>query len=346
MLLLKNQKLTIKSIITDAVFTVSGSTTIAVVFFLLTAPTYSMKGFGLYFTIAQCIGFSIGTINTVFFAILKPKTPAKQIFLLTICVITGAALGSFLGLGVTGHRYISLSTMISVAIILGFIISFIYIILQNYTLAKLLAKDEKLKRFSLEKEKLKSDLKLLQAQVEPHFLFNTLSNILSLLDRDTAKGKQMLENLTQYLRTSLLQSRKKQNSLKDEISMIQTYLDIYKIRMKERLSYHIEIPDDLLNIQIPPMILQPLVENAIKHGLEPKIEGGKILISAFADKNKLFIEVADTGMGIQAKSAPGVGTGNIKQRLATLYNNNASLNFEDINPSGLKAIVEIPHGRN
>jgi sensor histidine kinase YesM len=182
--------------------------------------------------------------------------------------------------------------------------------------------------------------------VEPHFLFNTLSNILSLIDHDTKKGKRMLEDLTQYLRTSLIQSRKPSNRLADEINMIKTYLDIFKIRMGNRLSYKIEIPNDILNLQIPPMIIQPLVENAVKHGLEPKIVGGDIRIKGFVKKNILTISVADTGMGIQENSASGVGTSNIRKRLKALYGDTASLYFEDMNPMGLKAIVEIPYEKN
>ena len=156
----------------------------------------------------------------------------------------------------------------------------------------------------------------------------------------------MLENLTQYLRTSLIQSRKPNNRLADEIKLILTYLDIYKIRMGDRLSFKIDIPDNMMKIQIPPMIIQPLVENAIKHGIEPKIDGGKILVKAFIKKQALTIEVMDTGMGIQEKSASGVGTGNLKKRLEALYGRKASLSFEDIDPTGLKAIVEIPNAEN
>ncbi|MCD4721650.1 MAG: histidine kinase [Desulfobacula sp.] len=347
MLLFKYHKLTLGDILNISLC----SLIIAMVFMLVTSEAFTFKIYFEYFLIAQCIGLCIGVPSIFISNYFRPVKPFYQFVLLTTCVLAGAISGSYIASPLTHHKFISFkgqipSQMIIIAVILGFVISFGFVIYENYIAFKLSAKDEKLKRLSLEKEKLNADLKLLQAQVEPHFLFNTLSNILSLIDSDTKKGKKMLENLTQYLRTSLIQSRKPYNRLADEIYMIKTYLDIFKIRMGNRLSYGIDIPHDILKIQIPPMIIQPLVENAIKHGLEPKIDGGKIFLKAFVKKNVLTIEVADTGMGIQEKSASGVGTGNIKKRLKALYGENASLYFEDIRPMGLKAIVEIPYGKN
>ncbi|MBU2455585.1 MAG: histidine kinase, partial [Proteobacteria bacterium] len=324
------------------------SLAIAVVFMLLTSKNFSLKIYIEYLLISQCIGLSIGLPNLFAFHFLKPQKPFLQLILLTVCVVGGAILGSYFASHLVHHKFVALKgqippQMIIIAIILGFIISFGFVIYEKYSAFKLSANNEKLKRLSIEKEKLNTELKLLQAQVEPHFLFNTLSNILSLMDSDSKTGKQMLENLTQYLRTSLIQSRKPYNRLADEINMIKTYLDIFKIRMGDRLSYHIDIPDTLLDMQLAPMIIQPLVENAIKHGLEPKIEGGEIHLKAFLKHNVFTIEVADTGMGIQEKSASGVGTGNIKKRLKALYGDAASLCFEDMSPIGLKAIVEIPY---
>jgi sensor histidine kinase YesM len=351
MTLLKQRKLTLGIFLKSFLYISLCSIAIAVIFVLVTSKTFTIKIFFEYFIIAQCIGLSIGIPTTWAFNFFKPVRPAMQFALLATCVFTGSLLGSYIASNLIHHKFTVVPgqippQMFIVAVILGFIISFGFVFYDNYTSLKLSAKDEKLKRLSLEKEKLNADLKLLQAQVEPHFLFNTLSNILSLIDYDTKKGKQMLENLTQYLRSSLIQSRKPSNRIADEINMIKTYLDIFKIRMGKRLSFSFDFPDNILDIQIPPMIIQPLVENALKHGLEPKIDGGEILIKAFKDKNILTIEVVDTGMGIQEKSAKGVGTGNIKKRLKALFGDTASLCFEDISPMGLKAIVEIPYEKN
>ncbi len=341
------RKFTAGHVLKDILFTSFCSAVIAIVFMLVTSAEVTLKIYSEYFLIAQCIGLSIGIPCILAFQLLKPVKPSSQIILVTICVLFGSLFGSFLATRLVHREFASFHgqvhpQMILVGIILGFIISFGFVIYEKYINFKLSANEEKLKRISLEKEKLNADLKLLQAQVEPHFLFNTLSNILSLLEHDVVTGKKMLENLTQYLRTSLIQSRNPVNRLADEIDMIKTYLDIYKIRMGKRLSYEIDIPENVREIEIPPMILQPLVENAIKHGLEPKIEGGKIMIRAFLQNDTLTFEIADTGMGIKEKSAVGVGTGNIQKRLASLFKDKASLNFQDMTPAGLKAIVEIP----
>jgi len=341
------RKLTLGHVLKDILLTSICSILIAVVFMLVTSVEVTLEIYLRYFLIAQCIGLSICIPCTFAFHILKPAKAASQLILLTVCVLFGALFGSYLAGRLIHHQFAAYQgqiplQMLLVAIILGFVISFGFVIYEKYLAFKFSASEEKFKRTVLEKEKLNADLKLLQAQVEPHFLFNTLSNILSLLEHEPETGKKMLENLTQYLRTSLIQSRKPANRLGDEIDMIQTYLDIYQIRMGKRLSYEIQVQENVRDLEIPPMVLQPLVENAIKHGLEPKIQGGKITIRAGLENNVLTLEIADTGMGITEKSDIGIGTGNIQKRLASLFGDRASLSFEDMTPAGLKAIVEIP----
>ncbi|MFH2092239.1 MAG: histidine kinase [Pseudomonadota bacterium] len=341
------RKLTLGHLLKDIFYTSLCSLVIALMLILTTSAQMTLKTYGEYFLIAQFIGLSIAIPCSLAFHFFKPVKTFFQVVIVILCVLGGVLLGSFLATRLDLHKFSGVSgripaEMLIVAVIIGFVISFGFILYEKYISFKLSANEEKLRRIVLEKEKLNADLKLLQAQMEPHFLFNTLSNILSLLEHDPKSGRQMLENLTQYLRTSLIQSRKPANRLADEIGMIRTYLDIYKIRMGKRLAYELDIPENVRDIQIPPMILQPLVENAIKHGLEPKIEGGAIKIRASRTESMLTLEVSDTGMGIKEKSATGVGTGNIRKRLAFLFDGRASLNFEDLAPSGLKAIVEIP----
>ena len=201
---------------------------------------------------------------------------------------------------------------------------------------------ERIKRMALEKESLSANLRMLQAQIEPHFLFNTLSNIVSLIDTQPAKGKSMLLDLTKYLRTSLSRTLPKKTTLDQEIEMIQAYLNIQKIRMDERLNFIIDVPENLRQLSFPPMLLQPLVENAIKHGLEPKVEGGKILISAAEENSLMRIEVADTGMGFSDLNKSGVGIANVRERLALLYGEKGRLMIEENKPHGVRATIEVP----
>ncbi len=201
---------------------------------------------------------------------------------------------------------------------------------------------EKIKRMAVEKESLLANLRMLQAQIEPHFLFNTLSNILSLIDTKPDKGKSMLLDLTKYLRTSLSRTLPEKTMLSQEITMIKAYLDIQKIRMDERLNYTIDVPDNLWQHPFPPMLLQPLVENALKHGLEPKVEGGKIVIRAIRDNGLLKVEVADTGLGFSDFDTSRVGIANVRERLGLLFGEKGRLIIEENKPHGVRAIIEVP----
>jgi sensor histidine kinase YesM len=206
-----------------------------------------------------------------------------------------------------------------------------------------LLREEKIRTLTLEKNTLETRLRLLQAQIEPHFLFNTLSNVLSLLESDPARGRVMLEDLTRYLRSSLSRTRERMSTLGQEMELVRAYLDIYKGRMGERLRYAVEIPEKLRDMPFPPMLVQPLVENAVKHGLENKVEGGEILVTVEEHGEGYRLMVADTGLGLQNDSISGIGLANVRERLDMLYGGRARLILEENRPSGLKATMEIPH---
>jgi sensor histidine kinase YesM len=201
---------------------------------------------------------------------------------------------------------------------------------------------ERIKRLSSEKEALEANLRLLQAQIEPHFLFNTLSNVLSLIDTNPTNGKSMLVDLIHYLRTSLSRTFPDPITLDQEMDMIKAYLNIQKIRMGERLHFKIELPDGVQKYPFPPMLLQPLVENAVKHGLEPKMEGGEITIKALEKDDLMRIEVMDTGLGLSSFQKVGVGIGNVRERIKLLYGEKGRLILEENEPSGVRAIIEVP----
>ena len=171
--------------------------------------------------------------------------------------------------------------MLFIGILFGTMITYFFFSRERLSQTEAQLQEEQIKSLTLEKNTLETRLRLLQAQIEPHFLFNTLSNILSLLESEPAKGKAMLEDLTRYLRSSLSRTRERMTTLGQELDLVRAYLDIYKVRMGERLRYTIEVTGDAqADLPFPPMLVQPLVENALKHGIEPKIEGGEILIKA------------------------------------------------------------------
>ena len=202
------------------------------------------------------------------------------------------------------------------------------------------AADEGLKRQLAE-----AQLKMMQAQVEPHFLFNTLASVDFLIETDPPRASKMQKNLIAYLRSALPQMREGSTTLGKELALCRSYLEILKVRMDDRLQFAITVPQGLSSAQFPPMILQSLVENAIKHGLEPKAEGGSLTLSADIANGNLRVTVADTGLGFGAAGRPGTGVGlaNVRERLAALYGGHASLVVETNTPTGTIATIHVPY---
>jgi LytS/YehU family sensor histidine kinase len=204
------------------------------------------------------------------------------------------------------------------------------------------ARAAELRRGQLETQQLATRLRLLQAQVEPHFLFNTLSNVRRLCQSDAAAGRAMLGQLTRYLRAALPRMREHETTLAEEIDLVSAYLGLQKIRMGARLETSIEAPEPLLKARVPPMLLATLVENAIKHGIAPLAEGGAIRIKAEQLADALKLTVADTGRGLTGASGSGVGLANIRARLAALYGARAALRLEANAPRGVAAVITLP----
>ncbi|WP_374350847.1 sensor histidine kinase [Chitinimonas sp.] len=190
---------------------------------------------------------------------------------------------------------------------------------------------------------MQAQLRMLQAQIEPHFLFNTLANVQSLIDVSPSLAKQMLGLFNDYLRASLARTRNDIGTVGEECSLLRAYLGILKIRMDSRLQFRIDCPGDLQACPLPPMLLQPLVENAIQHGLEPKVEGGAVSVSVSRTGQWLRLEVSDNGLGLPATvSSHGVGLSNVRERLASLYEGKARFELLGQAGGGTLARLEIP----
>ena len=190
-----------------------------------------------------------------------------------------------------------------------------------------------------------AQLKLLQGQIEPHFLFNTLANVQSLIDFDPERAKAMLERFTDYLRASLGQLRGDTTTLAQEFAMLEAYLTLMQLRMGERLRVTLTLPAELRDVELPPLLAQPLVENAIHHGLEPKIEGGHVVVSASQRDGRLLIEVADDGQGLDGprrRGGNGVALANIRARLAAHHGASASLELLPREGGGTRALIQFP----
>jgi two-component sensor histidine kinase len=186
-------------------------------------------------------------------------------------------------------------------------------------------------------------LSALQAQVEPHFLYNTLASVQALTEVDPQKANEMTGHLIQYLRNALPKMRESVSTVGQEVELVRAYLNILQMRMGKRLAFEIDVPPELMELAFPPLMLPSLVENAIKHGLEPQREGGEVRIHAEAVDDTLRMVVSDTGRGFaETVGGGGVGLTNIRERLAAMYGDRAQLTLEPREPHGVVATIAIP----
>jgi sensor histidine kinase YesM len=197
---------------------------------------------------------------------------------------------------------------------------------------------------TLERKLMEAQMATLQAQVEPHFLFNTLALIGQLIETDPPEAARIHACLIDYLRATLPQMRSSGGgTLGKQVELSRAYLAIMQARMKERLAVSFAVPDFLASAPFPPMMLQTLIENAIKHGLEPKIEGGHIRVSATVVHATLQVDVRDNGAGFGPHAGDGVGLANIRERLRLLYGSAAELVIETPPSGGALTSIRIPY---
>lgn len=242
------------------------------------------------------------------------------------------------------------------ALILAFIPLFVILLLSKYFLGRsrraIAVAEEKTQQAEvsdMSRQITEARLQALQAQVEPHFLYNTLANVQALTEVDPPAANVMVGHLIQYLRASLPKMRENTSTVGQELELVRAYLNILQMRMGGRLEFSIAVPDDLLAKSFPPMMLPSLVENAIKHGLEPLREGGRIDVRVerivTPQGDRITIQVKDTGKGLVADSTQpggGVGLSNLRERLAAIYRHNARFTIESNTPRGVVATIDIP----
>jgi len=213
--------------------------------------------------------------------------------------------------------------------------------------AETVTANEAAERASMQRQLSEAKMQMMQAQVEPHFLFNTLASVEHLIQVDPPRAAKMQRSLIQYLRAVLPQMRDNAliTNLGREADMVQAYLNLLKMRMEERLTVDFNIPDGLRTAAFPPMMLQSMVENAIKHGLEVKPEGGTLRVLADVAHSKLRVTVTDDGLGFGAVPSDGTGLGlpTIRERLKLLHGDQGSLTITPNLPSGVCAVIEVPY---
>ena len=267
-----------------------------------------------------------------------------------IAMLVGPSIGLTLGDTLTGNRSMSLmnlgatSTRITLVLsVLGTLVS-VVVISSLERLATARAQAEAAQRQAAEHQ-----LRLLQSQLEPHMLFNTLANLRVLIALDAERAQAMLDRLISYLRATLNASRLAAHPLATEFERIADYLSLMAVRMGPRLQTQLDLPEALRDLPVPPLLLQPLVENAIKHGLEPHVQGGRITVAAQRQGQALVLTVRDTGTGLRDAAPPPPGShfglAQVRERLATLHGPRATLTLEpvaDETGGGTLATLTLP----
>jgi len=307
------------------------------------------------FVIAQCIGFTIyALIMTVDATVMRGRERSTftrwMTFMLTS--ILGAYIGYWIAtfvLGWSASRAELLTwrgalSVFTVAMFVTLVLVAIFIPRERAARAEARAALDAARLSAAEREATLARMQLLEAQVEPHFLYNTLAHVMSLVDAEPSLAKRMLHSLIDLLRATAVAGQQT-GTIHSQTTLLRAYLDLVGLRMGPRLAWSIEVEPGLDDVPIAPMLLQPVVENAIKHGLEPKIEGGRVDVRVRRRDERIVLTVADTGLGVAPTRDPrstGIGLANLRARLAALHGDAASLKLADNVPQGTVVTIELP----
>jgi signal transduction histidine kinase len=203
------------------------------------------------------------------------------------------------------------------------------------------------KESELSRQLSETKLRMLQAQIEPHFLFNSLAAAQQLSEKGAPNAAKLIGHLIRFLRLAIPSMRQESATVERECEFVGAYLAIMQTRMGKRLAYDIHIAPPVSQMNVPPAMLMTLVENAIKHGLEPSLDGGRIDVSAEPDGEMVKLTVADTGVGLnttaEKEAGSGLGLSNISERLQAIYNGRAQLELGTNAPTGFKAVLRLPN---
>jgi len=326
-------------------------------FIALNLTAFGDTPFGPNLVYSHCIGISIWLLIELTRRYLLPD-PEQQwrrlYFIIPACVVLGYVNGLYLAAWLLGFPTDGLWTE-QPRMVLGYLLlsltaggALTYYFMSREQLAAAgqemayaSAQTEAAQRHAAE-----SKLVLLQSQIEPHMLFNTLANLRALIGSKPDAAIAMLDHLNAYLRATLNASRATAHPLQTEFDRVRDYLELLKVRMGPRLCYTLELPEALASIPVPPLLLQPLVENAIKHGLEPKIEGGSITVRAIHEAGELKLEVSDSGVGLPGgkQTTDGFGLTQVRERLATIYGTRGTLVLTPGPGVGATASLVFPSG--
>ncbi len=349
-----------RSLTRDIIFTVIFSSLIGVGFILMTLMSHHFNRFSDFAEMAVqnlVISNVIGMVFHLAYNGLSPllqrinKLPLAGVILsYTVISATTVQIGALVTSLIPGYGeirgFMGSLQWFTTSVVVSFFISLVIGLAWRSKLAAVTREAE----YARERERLEiaeraaveANLRALQAQIEPHFLFNTLANVVSLIDPAPEKAREMLQDFIQYLRASLAATRAQRSTLGREAELMRAFLRLIKIRMGDRLEFTVDVPPELAETSFPPMLLQPLIENAIKHGLESKIDGGSVAVSARQQDGHVVLTVEDSGLGFQGDAQSGMGLSNVRERLVTIYGPSANLSVESREPSGTRVRFQVP----
>ena len=267
---------------------------------------------------------------------------------MTLAIVGGAALGelALLSAGVVGGAMQETSAVLGRIARWGIVATCaaaMWFVWQRALAAGKDVRAQELRRVQLERQATETQLDALRRQIDPHFLFNTLATARRLHQIDPARGRRLLAHFIDYLRSAVPAGHGARYTLGQELDLVRAYLGVIELRMAGRLEVHIDVPDELRSRPFPPLTIATLVENAVKHGIEPSPTGGVISVSARRTPgNAVETEVIDTGVGFSGASGSGIGLANIRARLAVLYGGAGTLSLRANTPSGVRASLRMP----
>ncbi len=339
-------KLRVKGVITDCVISSLVAFTIALIL--------KLTEISASFTLSALIAHSF-SMSCIFVAVLVDAYYpfAARMFKTSIIVCVGMAIGAILTyillINFYGHSTSFLSDRIFKAAVIslsiGAVVTFFFHSRDKTVLIQHKLSEAQLQKANQEKALIESQLKMLQSQIEPHFLFNTLANIQAMIFHQPEVASQLLTNLTDLLRQSLTKTRQDKIQINDEVTFIKSYLSIQKIRLGERLDFQIEISEHLPeDTHIPPLLVQPLVENAVKHGIGPRPQGGEIKVSFAKINEQLCIAIKDNGVGfsISHTKGNGIALNNIRNRISSLFGDKGKLVIRENMSGGVTSELYMP----
>jgi signal transduction histidine kinase len=347
-----------RSILRNLIYTLIFNAMFAVAFTILGIATSDrvdsfgqlVRAFGNNMLISNAIGFAFWFVLSFLGPVMRRVN--RQSFMVVVLAYavlgTGITTASFFLMSLLpGYRGMQqwvgtprqFATSFALSICISAVLAFIWRRRINELSGQIDLAEERERASAAERAAAEASLRALQAQIEPHFLFNTLANVTGLIHTQPDKAKQMLEQFIAYLRATLAATREHETTIAADFETMKTFLSILQIRMGDRLKVRFDLPDDLRDISVPPMLLQPLVENAIKHGLEPKMDGGEVALIAKRVGNKIAITVADTGLGFQNSTSNGIGLKNVRERVKQLYGDAGSVSIEENQPCGTRITI-------